>query len=613
MLTRSICARILTVVCGLAIPACSSTSFATIYYWDGNNGSLWSSTGPTNWSLSPDYINDPVTALPGSGDDVYFIFNPAYNLSNSLGRDFSVKGITFTNDATSPVAIGGVNTLTLGSDGLTVLNASAAQTISANVAVGSGQTWTNSSTNVFTVSGILSGNANVNLGGTGLTSGAATGGFVLSNANNTFSGQVTLANAQSSLTLNGNGSLAGVGNASAGISLNGGSSLILDNSVTNSSSRLAGTMGITSNGGTILMLGSGSAATSQAFGALTLGSGATNVNVTPGSGQTATLSVGSIVRSNGGTVNFSTPNTINLSIPNTPTGMTVGAIGPWASVGNETAANETSNPLDFAVVSAGQVVALPSSSYNTGAFGTWGATDNVMVNNTQTMNASKTVGTLYLTGAAIVNTANSNTLTIGGGGIIANNGSLGLTLGGSNGTAYNNITVLGGTALNSPNFNGVIRAGTGVPDLVANVSGVLASSYSNVFGELQINSGITNAPNPTGTFTAQTVNGSNVVTLTAGNTTQLCPGTTLTGLGAIGLSGTQTITGIVDATHFTVGSNATSGPSRAVSRSHGRLDRMTSSNGTAARNAATTGAHCAKWPNPWPVIASSRRMPVRRA
>ena len=78
----------------LCYSPCNPALYAAAYYWDGNNGIYWNSLGPTNWSLSPNYIDDPLSTLPGIGDDVYFIYNPAYNLSNTLGQDFSVRGIT---------------------------------------------------------------------------------------------------------------------------------------------------------------------------------------------------------------------------------------------------------------------------------------------------------------------------------------------------------------------------------------------------------------------------------------------------------------------------------------------------------------------------------------
>ena len=66
--------------------------------------------------------------------------------------------------------------------------------------------------------------------------------------NNTYSGALTLLNANTSLTLNGGGRLASV----SGINLGGGASLTLDNSSA-VATRLGSTMPVTSTGGTLAM------------------------------------------------------------------------------------------------------------------------------------------------------------------------------------------------------------------------------------------------------------------------------------------------------------------------------------------------------------------------
>ncbi len=138
----------------------SSHARAASYYWTGTSagGPTWNSTiGGTNWSIDPNSITDPGNS-PTSTDDVFFVFNPENNPTTTLGQDFSIKGLTFTSDATSPVTIGGANTLTIGTDGLT-LNGPASDIISANVAVGGAQTWANNSPSAttLTVSGQISG------------------------------------------------------------------------------------------------------------------------------------------------------------------------------------------------------------------------------------------------------------------------------------------------------------------------------------------------------------------------------------------------------------------------------------------------------------------------
>ena len=279
----------------------------------------------------------------------------AKNLTTQLGANFSIRSLTFTPDATSPIQINdspGTHSLTIGTGGITD-NGPSTYTINAGVALGGVQTWANNTANPFTVNGMISGAAgnDLTLGGTGL--------FTFGGAN-TYSGATSIFTG--GLTLSGNGSIL---NTSA-ISLNAGTSLTLDNTTTNAN-RLAGTVGISSNGGFITLLGNSSASTAQSAGTLAINAGATYVTVTPGSGQSATLTFGSagvtpsFSHAVGGTVTFSSTGTINA--PNVTlinTAIPANAIiGGWATIG--TTGNASSNTLDWATVNgSGQVVPLAS-------------------------------------------------------------------------------------------------------------------------------------------------------------------------------------------------------------------------------------------------------------
>ena len=106
-----------------------------------------------------------------------------------------------------------------------------------------------------------------------------------------------------------------------------------------------------------------------------------------------------------------------------------------------------------------------------------------------------------------------------------------------------------------------LTVGVGTPDLVLNVAGSYSSAVNpNAAnnGLLQIAGVIKDSANPT-SQTATTSTGSNIVTLTTGTTAQLYPGVTVTGLA--GLTGAQTVTSIIDSTHFTVGASSTGGGS----------------------------------------------------
>jgi hypothetical protein len=384
-------AALLAAVGLLAPPATADT-----YYWTGAASNTWNATGPTNWSFSPDFISG-TPGLPGSADDVFFYFSPPPNpssLTNVLGQDFSIRSLTFTSDSTSVVTIGGSNLLTLGAGGLTAQQGAGAHVINTKVALGATQTWTNNSTNVLTVNGVISGAAANGLTIAGI---AGSGGFNFTNAE-TYSGSTTVFTG--ALTLSGaNGSILNT----SGITLGAGTTLNLDSaSAGNNNNRIASGTTITSNGGFINLLGNSSQNTSQTVGTLGVASGATHVTVTPGGAQTATLTFGtagtipSITRTVGGSVNFSSTGTVklpNITLQN-PTNPIVGGyatIGPMNGSG-----------LNWATVD-GTGTVVPLASYQTGPASSWGTTDNVKFNATggsDFITANTTINTLYMTGGS---------------------------------------------------------------------------------------------------------------------------------------------------------------------------------------------------------------------
>ncbi len=420
---RSRCLRSLpplAILVGGLLAAVSSATAAP-FYWFGDDNSFWNTIagpGGTNWSSSPDFNNGTggVTALPGSADDVFFVLNGANNLTTQLGASFSIRSLTFTSDATNPVQINdspGTHTLTIGTGGITD-NGPSTYTINAGVALGGAQTWANNTANPFTVNGAISGAAgnDLTLGGTGL--------FTFGGAN-TYSGATSIFTG--GLTLSGNGSIL---NTSA-INLNAGTLLTLDNTTTNAN-RLAGTVGISSKGGFITLLGNGSASTAQSAGTLAINVGATYVTVTPGSGQSASLTFGSaggipsLSHAVGGTVTFSSTGTINA--PNVTlinTAIPANAIiGGWATIG--TTANPN-GPLDWATVNgSGKIV--PLTAYQP-LVPTPLATDNSQLlagGGPVTLAAgNNTINSLSL-GDTLLFTNQADTLTIASGGIISYGG-----------------------------------------------------------------------------------------------------------------------------------------------------------------------------------------------
>ncbi|MDR3458278.1 MAG: autotransporter-associated beta strand repeat-containing protein [Verrucomicrobiae bacterium] len=117
--------------------------------WLGGTDNNW--TTPANWSGN---------ALPTSGDWVFYNNLSTSSLSNWLGADFTVGNIIVSNPP-APVSINSdVNTLTLLAGtgvGINLANATQPLAISANVALGGGQSWVVASNQALTVSGVVSG------------------------------------------------------------------------------------------------------------------------------------------------------------------------------------------------------------------------------------------------------------------------------------------------------------------------------------------------------------------------------------------------------------------------------------------------------------------------
>jgi autotransporter-associated beta strand protein len=140
-------------------------------FWSGAQsgaaGLVWStelgSSGSpgTNWSATDGGAD--LHEIPGGGiTNVIFgaTGNGSGNLSTTLGADFSINSLTFTSARTNSVIIGGANSLTILSGGITVQPGSGAHTIDATgdatagtpgVVLGASQTWTNNSSNALTV------------------------------------------------------------------------------------------------------------------------------------------------------------------------------------------------------------------------------------------------------------------------------------------------------------------------------------------------------------------------------------------------------------------------------------------------------------------------------
>jgi len=161
-------------------------------YWSGAAGLVWATQPNTNWSATDGGAD--LHQIPGGGvTNVLFgaTGNSAGTLSTTLGADFSINSLTFTSARTNPVIIGGANTLTLFSGGITVQSGSGAHTIDTTgdssaatpgIVLGASQTWTNNSSNPFTVQ------SNIGDGSAGYALTIAGRGVIQLAGANTFTG-----------------------------------------------------------------------------------------------------------------------------------------------------------------------------------------------------------------------------------------------------------------------------------------------------------------------------------------------------------------------------------------------------------------------------------------
>lgn len=151
-------------------------------YWRGDVNGTWTtnSAGNTNWSSD---LNGTVDAgrIPDAATDVLLATSNAGNLSTVLGANLAVRSLRIKTP--SGVTIGGTNSLTIGSDGLSMEADSGAATInmSGQVILAGSQVWTTSSGLVVT--SVVSGAA-------GLTKNGS-GSLTLTN-DNTFTGPITV-------------------------------------------------------------------------------------------------------------------------------------------------------------------------------------------------------------------------------------------------------------------------------------------------------------------------------------------------------------------------------------------------------------------------------------
>ena len=211
-------------------------------FWKGTNDGVWNtfSGGNTNISnFASDAGGTNATGLVGPNTNVTFnATSSANSTATTLGQNFTINSLTFGSTASSPVGIGGSNTLTVNAaavngnalgNGITVQTGSGNHTLSTKVALGGNQTWTvTDSGTTLSASNQISGAFSLAKAGSGTLalSGANlyTGGTTVTAGNlkaNNLTGSATgtgAVNIQSGAYLSG-------GNATGGTTSPGGASL----------------------------------------------------------------------------------------------------------------------------------------------------------------------------------------------------------------------------------------------------------------------------------------------------------------------------------------------------------------------------------------------------
>jgi fibronectin-binding autotransporter adhesin len=270
--------------------------------------------------------------------------------------------------ATSPVVIAAAATLDVAGNVTTIGPLSGA----GSVTLGSGALTVNSNGTDSTFSGVIS--------------GAGDGGLTKTNAG--------------SLTLNGSAIQAYTGPTAVL-----GGALVLDYSNLASPTNMLPNSALTLGGGALRVVGKTGATNSQAFASTALVAGDSAVQA-GGSGATTNISLGTITRSLGATIDLNV--TAASGTITTTNANTDGILGGWATYGGDT----------WAQVTAGAVSGLPSGSYQS-SFAA--ATNNVDVTAANSSPAgSPTVNTLRFNGNAAVTltVAANQALTLNAGGIL---------------------------------------------------------------------------------------------------------------------------------------------------------------------------------------------------
>jgi fibronectin-binding autotransporter adhesin len=464
-------------------------------YWTGNQDGFWNTITPTastNWAMDHPRSTDR-QALLDSGTDVHFNSN-ASPITTTLGANVSIRSLNFASGASAPVTISGNNTLNLGSSGMTVQSGTGSHTISANIALGSSQTWSNISSNPLTLNGSLAGSGVLKLVGPAF--------FNFGGAN---SNTGDIAVDSGGLWIGDNGSLSGQGfiyvgngapsNASVNASILSASTnspvpnAIVTNKADTGSTIGSGTrtIGGTNTSGTVTYSGAvfingGTVLTSTAGGITAFNNTVANGSDTGNISRAITIAGnGTVLLAGVNTYTGGTSiNSGSLQIGNTgtlpPTGFVyVGNGGtPYANVDASLLSGNTATPIGNAIVT------------NKADTGTSTGTGSRIIGGVNTSGTVTYNGSVFLNG--------STTLTAAAGGTVAFTNAI--TNGSDTGNVSRSITITGlgivRLAGNSTYSGNTTVSGSGTLQLDGSIAGsVTVSSGSSITGNGTVNQNLT--------------------------------------------------------------------------------------------------------------------------
>ncbi|MBC7785668.1 MAG: autotransporter-associated beta strand repeat-containing protein [Burkholderiales bacterium] len=284
----------------------------TTAYWTGAVDSVWNTfSGPNANFATTAAGTTPIQGFLASTTDVFFTANTATNLTNTLGQNFNILGLTFTGTGTSgtgAIAIAGntvgANTLSIDTGGIKLNSGSGGATLGmTNLNLSSSQVWANNSASNLTVNAAIGGSGSLTINSTG------SGKIILAGANTYANGTTVQAGA---VQLSGSGSF-----GTGALTVDGGTVDL--NNVSTAVTSFNGT------GGTILNNNSGTATLTTANGGTYSGSIVNNTNA--GTGKVA-LAV------TGGAMTLSGSNTFTGGASISNASLTKGSAGALGASSN---------------------------------------------------------------------------------------------------------------------------------------------------------------------------------------------------------------------------------------------------------------------------------------